>query len=193
MEGGLLANGQGEGRLAGLAGPQKDHCWRMAKQFIQMGREVVTQNTYVIMENDSIITRFLKRHCRGRPISRAALWKTANSGGAVRWEPGLGMNPIPLGLQRRGWNHNHPGRARGRLLLHGFRRWRRGQGLGSASSSGIEAWMATWNHAPKGSGADFLSSLGDVKEPCAPTTTDFVHLRGRGGADGLTKFQAKAG
>jgi hypothetical protein len=35
--------------------------------------------------------------------------------------------------------------------------------------------------------------VGDVKEPCAPATTNFVHLRGRGGADGLTKFQAKAG
>jgi hypothetical protein len=34
--------------------------------------------------------------------------------------------------------------------------------------------------------------VGDVKEPCAPATTNFVHLRGRGGADGLTKFQAKA-
>ena len=33
--------------------------------------------------------------------------------------------------------------------------------------------------------------VGDVKEPCAPTTTNFVHLRGRGGADGLAKFQVK--
>jgi hypothetical protein len=34
--------------------------------------------------------------------------------------------------------------------------------------------------------------VGDVKESCASATTNFVHLRGRGGADGLTKFQAKA-
>jgi len=39
---------------------------------------------------------------------------------------------------------------------------------------------------------DLPEPLGDVKEPCAPATTNFVHLRGRGGADGLTKFQAKA-
>ena len=39
----------------------------------------------------------------------------------------------------------------------------------------------------------FLYSVGDVKESCASATTNFVHLRGRGGADGLTKFQAKAG
>jgi len=40
---------------------------------------------------------------------------------------------------------------------------------------------------------EFFGEVGDVKEPCAPATTNFVHLRGRGGADGLTKFQAKAG
>jgi hypothetical protein len=34
--------------------------------------------------------------------------------------------------------------------------------------------------------------LGDVKDPCASATTNFVHLRGRGGADGLTKSQAMA-
>jgi DNA replication protein DnaC len=38
---------------------------------------------------------------------------------------------------------------------------------------------------------DFIHRVGDVKEPCAPTTTNFVHLRGRGGADGLTKSQVK--
>jgi hypothetical protein len=33
--------------------------------------------------------------------------------------------------------------------------------------------------------------VGDVKEPCAPTTTNFVHLRGRGGADGLANISGK--
>jgi hypothetical protein len=45
----LLTNLQSEGCLSGLARPQQDDSRRMAKQFIQMGREAA-RSMYVIIE-----------------------------------------------------------------------------------------------------------------------------------------------